>query len=184
MVSYPDSRQPFGKPRLDLLSAIRPLLPVLLLSPAISAADPAQDVRCRETGFSVAAEQRDAAAFAAFIDADARFVGATVSRGADEIVAAWQPFLTEGGPAIKWRPQFVEVLEDGDLALSRGPYRLTVTDQDGNVTEHWGTFNSVWRLHDDGVWRVVFDAGSPPTETPSDEQRALLDSDLEECDER
>ena len=183
MVSYPVPSKPFGKPQLDQLSAIRPLLPLLLLLPVISAADPAQDVRCRETGFSEAAEQRDAAAFAAFIDADARFVGATVSRGADEIVAAWQPFLTEGGPAIKWRPQFVEVLEDGDLALSRGPYRLIVTHQDGNETEHWGTFNSVWRLHDDGVWRVVFDAGSPATETPSDEQRALLDLDLEDCNE-
>ena len=181
MVSYPKCLISFGKPRLDLLSSIRPILPLVLLVPAVSIADPAQEVRCSETGFSVAAEHRDADAFAAYIDADARFIGATVARGVEEIVAAWQPFLTEGGPAIKWRSEFVEVLQEGDLALSRGPYRLTVIDEHGNTSEHWGTFNSVWRLHDDGAWRVVFDAGSPATETPTDEQRALLDSETDDC---
>ncbi len=78
---------------------------------------------------------------------------------------------------IKWRPQFVEVLEDGSLALTRGPYRLIVTDENGEQTEHWGTFNSVWRLQPDGSWKVVFDAGSNPTETPSDEVKALLDEE-------
>lgn len=166
---------------MALLSAIRSILPLALLLPAVSAADPAQDIRCREAGFSTAAEQRDANAFADFIDADARFVSATVARGVDEIVAAWQPFLAEGGPAIKWRSEVVEVLQDGDLALSRGPYRLTVTDEQGDTSEHWGTFNSVWRQNADGIWRVVFDAGSPATETPTDEQRALLDQGMEEC---
>ncbi len=28
--------------------------------------------------------------------------------------------------------------------------------------ERIGTFNSVWRLHADGGWRVVFDKGCPP----------------------
>lgn len=182
MVSYPVSLRPFGKPRLEILSAIRPILALLLLLPTISTADLAQDVRCRETGFSLAAENHDAKAFAEFIDADARFVGATVARGVDEIVAAWQPFFTAGGPAIKWRSEFVEVLKEGDLALSRGPYRLTVTDENGDTTEHWGTFNSVWRRHEDGTWRVVFDAGSAPTETPTDAQRELLDSDPAGCD--
>jgi len=140
-------------------------------------ADTAEDVRCREIGFSQAAEARDASRFASFIDADARFVGGSVARGPDAVVAAWQPFFDENGPEIKWRPQFVEVLEDGKLALTRGPYRLRTRAEDGSTAEHWGTFNSVWRLHEDGEWRVVFDAGGPPTESPSDEQRALLDAE-------
>ncbi len=143
----------------------------------LAVAGPADDVRCRETAFSQSAEQRDAEQFSSFIDADARFVSNSVNRGIEQIVAAWQVFFAADGPAIRWRPQFVEVLEDGRLALTRGPYRLTSVDDDGNPVEHWGTFNSVWRLHDDGEWRVVFDAGSPANQAPTEEQLALLAAD-------
>ena len=155
----------------------RMILLGLLFAGAAALADAADDVRCREIGFSKAAEARDAERFASFIDEDARFVGLSAIRGPADIAEAWTPYLTEGGPEIKWRPQFVEVLEDGKLALSRGPYRLIMADEDGIRTEHWGTFNSVWRQKADGSWKVVFDAGSSPIETPTDEVKALLDQD-------
>lgn len=154
---------------------------VICVLPFIAAADLSDDVRCAEIGFSKAAEARDADAFAAFIDEDARFVGTKVSRGVDEVVAAWQPFLTNGGPAIRWRPEFIEVLDDGRLAFSRGPYRITARDEAGNESEHWGTFNSVWRLDGDGNWRVVIDAGSQANETPTMEQFELLESEDDQC---
>ena len=153
------------------------LLALLLAVNAPALADAADEVRCREIGFSKAAEARDAESFSSFIDEDARFVGLSAIRGPADITEAWTPYLTEGGPEIKWRPQFVEVLEDGKLALSRGPYRLILADEDGKRTEHWGIFNSVWRLKADGSWKVVFDAGSSPIETPADEAKALLDQD-------
>jgi ketosteroid isomerase-like protein len=86
-------------------------------------------------------------------------------------------FFAADGPAIKWRPQFIEVLEDGHLALTRGPYRMITRDEQGVESEHWGTFNSVWRLNANGEWTVVFDAGSNPDEAPTDEAKALLDQD-------
>ena len=138
-------------------------------------ADTADEVRCREIGFSRSAENRDAEAFATFIDEDARFVGGGVRRGPAAVVESWGPFFADDGPEIAWRPQFVEVLEDGTLALTRGPYRMITTGDDGNRTEHWGTFNSVWRKQADGSWKIVFDAGSDPDETPADEVKALLD---------
>ena len=144
-------------------------------------ADPVEQVRCREIGFSVSVETQDVALFASFIDADARFFGNSVVHGPAAIAEAWGVFFTDDGPLIKWRPQFVEVLEDGALALTRGPYQMTTNDEQGVETEHWGTFNSVWRLHEDGEWRVVFDAGSEPNETPSDEVKALLDQEYD-CD--
>ena len=45
------------------------------------------------------------------------------------------------------------------------------------MVESWGTFNSVWRVNDDGQWRVVFDAGSPAASAPDDETKALLEAD-------
>ena len=151
-----------------------------LLGFGVALADTADQVRCREIGFSRSAENRDAEAFATFIDDDARFVGGSVRRGPAAVVESWGPFFDEQGPEIAWRPQFVEVLEDGTLALTRGPYRMITTGDDGNRTEHWGTFNSVWRKQTDGSWKVVFDAGSAPDETPPDEVKALLDKP-DEC---
>jgi uncharacterized protein (TIGR02246 family) len=153
------------------------VLAVTVLFAAPAFADSLDDVRCREIAFSKSVETQDAALFASFIDDDARFVGRSVTRGADAIAEAWSVFLSEGGPTIQWRPQFVEVLEDGTLALTRGPYRMITTDEQGVESEHWGTFNSVWRLHKDGQWRVVFDAGSDSNETPADEVKALLNQD-------
>jgi ketosteroid isomerase-like protein len=47
------------------------------------------------------------------------------------------------------------------------------------VSEHWGTFNSVWRTQNDGSWKVVFDAGNEAAEAPPEEIQALLDSEAD-----
>ena len=140
-------------------------------------ADLADEVRCREIGFSRAAERQDLEAFRSFIDEDARFISSSVLRGPDAITAAWNVYFQAGGPTIKWRPQVVEVLDNGRLALSRGPYRVAAVDDSGKPVEQWGTFNSVWRVNDDGQWRVVFDAGSPATGSPDEATRSLLDAE-------
>jgi len=137
-------------------------------------ADVSEDVRCREIGFSKSVENADQDQFRSYLDDDARFVGNSVLRGPDAITEAWRVFFAEGGPLIKWRPQFVEVLKDGKLALTRGPFRMIVTGDDGSTSEIWGTFNSVWRLQTDGEWKVVFDAGSQSDQAPADEVQALL----------
>ena len=150
---------------------------VLLAACAPTGADQAADVRCQEVAFSRAAEDRDLASFVSFLDVDARFVGSGVLRGPDEIAAAWQVFFADDGPTIKWRPQFVEVLASGDLALTRGPYRLLAEGPDGQTVEEWGTFNSVWRKDAKGNWRVIFDAGNPSDAEPSDSARALMEQE-------
>jgi hypothetical protein len=48
----------------------------------------------------------------------------------------------------------VSVLDSGSLGLTSGP----VFDPEGNQI---GTFNSIWRLNADGVWKIVFDRGCP-----------------------
>jgi ketosteroid isomerase-like protein len=147
----------------------------LLFLAACAVADVTDEVRCQEIAFSRSVENGDIDAFKSFLDYDARFVGRSVMSGPDVITDAWKVFFTEDGPDIKWRPQFVEVLEDGTLALTRGPFRIIGMDADGNSVEQWGTFNSVWRRNPDGKWRVVFDAGNNDAEPPDDETRALMD---------
>jgi ketosteroid isomerase-like protein len=161
---------------------MKKILPVVLFFAGSTAmADLVDDVRCREIGFSKSIESRDMELFRSFLDDDARFVGVDVTRGPDEITEGWRTFEPENGPSLKWRPQIVEVLEDGKLALSRGPYRYTQKNEEGEEVDYWGTFNSIWRLQDDGSWKVVFDAGSPAEKPPADDVKALLDQE-DDCD--
>lgn len=75
------------------------------------------------------------------------------------------------------RPMYVEALKDGKLALSRGVYEVIATAEDGARVRSYGSFNSTWRLNDDGIWRVVFDAGDPWSRQATEEEMALLDAD-------
>lgn len=153
------------------------ILLALFVTFGTALADAGEEVRCREIAFSLSAEVQDLELFASFLDPDARFVGNSVQRGPTAISEAWKVFFEPGGPAIRWRPKFVEVLEDGRLALTRGPWLIVTRDENGEQTEQWGTFNSVWRLHDDGEWRVVFDAGSPAAGPIPESVRALLQAE-------
>ena len=160
-------------PRLALV------LMVLVSSSAI--AELAEDVRCREIGFSKSIENRDIEAFKTFLDPDARFISNRPRRGIEEIAEGWSTFTAEDGPSIRWRPRYVEVLEDGTLALSRGVYEYVAIAEDGTEARTYGTFNSIWRLHEDGVWRIVFDAGDAWARQATEEELALLDAP-DDCD--
>jgi len=143
-----------------------------------SAADDARRaVECAEVSFSRAVERRDLDSFTRFLDDEARFVAGEVLRGSEEIAAAWAPYFEDDGPEIRWRPAVVEIVAGGTLALSRGPYRIRGTDPDGNATESWGTFNSVWRRQPEGAWTVLFDAGGDHGKVPTAEDRQTLEQE-------
>jgi ketosteroid isomerase-like protein len=71
------------------------------------------------------------------------------------VLAACQAFFTDQAAPFSWEPDQVEVLESGELALSKG----LVKSPAGAVTAR---FNSIWRREPDGRWLVVFDKGGPP----------------------
>jgi ketosteroid isomerase-like protein len=152
---------------------------LVLVSLVAAAGEDASDelrraVTCAEIDFALSVEKGDKAAFAGHIHPDARFVGDGVSRGREAVVDAWSGFFAPGGPRLTWRPMVVEVLESGDLALSRGPYRLQAVTEDGSPIEQWGTFNSTWQRQAEGQWQVIFDAGSPAAATFPEEIRQLI----------
>jgi ketosteroid isomerase-like protein len=120
-----------------------------------------QQVADRERAFAQTMADRDHAAFTALLSEEAVFFGSGgVLRGKEEVARGWQPLFEGPGAPFSWEPEEVEVLESGTLAYSSGP----VYDPQGVRV---GTFNSVWRLHSDGGWRIVFDKGCPPCR-PSD----------------
>jgi ketosteroid isomerase-like protein len=114
-----------------------------------------EQVRARERAFAKTMADRDHAAFQAFLADEAVFFGRTgPTRGKAAVAADWKPLFEKPAAPFSWDPETVEVLDSGTLAISSGP----VKRPDGTNT---GTFNSIWRLEQDGVWRVVFDKGCP-----------------------
>jgi ketosteroid isomerase-like protein len=108
-----------------------------------------------ESSFAATMANRDSVAFAGFIASDAVFFGEkAVQRGKAAVVERWDRFFAGPEAPFSWRPEKVEVLDSGGLALSTGP----VLDPAGRQI---GTFNSIWRRESDGSWRVVFDKGCP-----------------------
>jgi ketosteroid isomerase-like protein len=132
-------------------------------------------VRCTEISFSLSVENEDRDAFESLIDEDARFVGGSAIRGRANIVDAWSVFFDKDGPDLIWRPQIIEVLESGDLALSRGPYRLRSRDENGDEVVEWGTYNSVWRKNSNGEWHIIFDAGNGSADSLEERLTALIE---------
>ena len=114
----------------------------------------ASEVEAREIAFAKTMADRDMNAFLSFVSPEAIFFnGNEPQRGRDAIAQGWGPFFEGEDAPFSWRPDLVEVLESGRLALSSGPVR-------GASGEVVGRFNSIWRKDTDGLWRVVFDKGS------------------------
>ena len=154
MITF-ERRQPGGFGTLALL------LFVACAQPA--APDPsalADQVRRAETAFAQTMADRDLNAFSSFLDDQAVFVsGGEALRGKAAIAAGWRRFFEGASAPFAWRPEVVEVLDSGELALSSGP----VLDPGGSRV---GTFNSIWRRAADGGWKIVFDNGCPACECP------------------
>jgi ketosteroid isomerase-like protein len=124
-------------------------------------ADPAvleKQVADTERAFAKTMADRDHAAFMSFLSEEAVFFsGETPLRGRQTVADAWKRLYEKPTAPFSWRPQTVQVLDSGTLALSTGP----VLDPSGKCV---GSFLSIWRLETPGVWRIVFDKGGacPP----------------------
>jgi len=106
-----------------------------------------------ERAFAKTMADRDHAAFTRFLAEDTVFFATAAPLRGKEAVATWWKRFYEGPRApFSWRPDRVQVLDDGSLALSTGP----VFDETGKQV---ATFTSTWRQESPGVWRIVFDNG-------------------------
>ena len=115
----------------------------------------ADQVRAAETAFALSMAERDLDGFLSHIAEEAVFFGEDgAMRGLAEVKNGWSPYFEDAEAPFSWRPEVVEVLDSGWLALSSGP----VFGPNGKQV---GTFNSIWRRDADDRWRVVFDKGSP-----------------------
>jgi ketosteroid isomerase-like protein len=130
------------------------------VSPPPSLAVLQQQVAAAETAFAKTMADRNHAAFATFLADDTVFFsGPKPLHGKAAVAAFWQRFYEKPEAPFSWKPEQVEVLDSGTLAISTGPVFAPGGKQ-------IATFTSVWRLESGGVWRIVFDKGNDFCDCP------------------
>lgn len=139
--------------RLFFVAATAALLSACASAP-LDRAELTRQVTATETAFAKTMADRDGAAFASFLAEDTVFFSGREPLRGKAAVAAWwtQRFFASPQAPFSWKPQKVEVLQEGRLAMSTGP----VFDPSGKPV---GSFTSVWRQEAPGVWRIIFDNG-------------------------
>jgi ketosteroid isomerase-like protein len=127
----------------------------LSLTGQMQAASLERQVFVAESSFAASMAQRDLQAFASFVSSEAIFFGdTTVMRGKRAVIDGWRPFFEKPAAPFSWRPDQIEVLPSGNLAISNGP----VFNPSGKKV---GNFSSIWRRQSDGKWQIIFDKGCP-----------------------
>ena len=128
--------------------------------PRPDVAELARQVADTERAFARTMANRNHAAFVAFLAPDAIFFsGAKALRGSQAVAEAWKRLYEGPSAPFSWKPETVEVLDSGTLALSSGP----VFDPAG---KNVATFTSIWRMEAPGRWRIVFDKGNDVCDCP------------------
>ena len=123
----------------------------------------AGEVWAADVAFDQAAADGDLARFASLVADDAVFMGTGVLEGKEAIVAGWSPLFAENRTVVlRWQPHTAEASASGDLGYTIGTFELTATLPDGSEVKQGGTYVSIWRKGEDGKWRAVVDAGTPP----------------------
>ena len=131
-------------------------LPFLVLLSAFACADNIEQLEKQvwdtELAFAKTMADRDFQAFTEFLAEDAIFLGnKSAARGKQAVAKRWAKFFKKDKAGFAWKPEKVEVLDNGTMALSTGP----VWDDIGRFS----TYTSIWRKDDSGQWKVIFDKG-------------------------
>ena len=141
-------------------------------SPAVDKIAIEKSVNDVEKGMRKAANDKDAAAFAANFVADAVMMtpGKPPMSGQDAIRAGIKALLSDPNFKVDFATDRVEVADSGEMAATRGSYTLTLTDPaTQKPINDKGSYMTVFRKQKDGAWKAVLDSDVseiPPTAPP------------------
>lgn len=85
--------------------------------------------------------------------------GALLIRGRAEI-AKGMGFLDDKNNRLTWAPVGGDISSSGDLGYTYGTYEFRSSDKQGKPHVEYGKYTSIWKLENDGRWKVVLDMGN------------------------
>ena len=130
-------------------------------------ADPAaaaEEVRKTEAGLLAAFKARDAAKIVSYYADDAVVAtpGRAAASGRDAIARITADDLKDPAFSVDFTNAKTDVAGSGDLAFTRGTFRITYTDPaTKRVANGAGNYVTLFRKQDDGSWKAVADYAVP-----------------------
>ena len=126
----------------------------IALATYVARADDAADQKAAmqtDRDFYTSSTLRGAEAWGDFAADEAKL---PYGNGKAEIAAAMAKAYAQPGFRLSWGPDYSQVF--GDVAVTSGAYELLTKDK-----HETGRYVTVWRRQKDGLWRFVWDGGTP-----------------------
>jgi ketosteroid isomerase-like protein len=136
--------------------------------PAFNAARAVDTIRAGEVQWNLDWKSGDAGKVTAHYAPEALVMnpGAPPLKGVEAIRATVQRAMDDPGFTLSFNSDKVDVASSGDIAVSRGAFKLTATDPATKTVQPTsGTFVTVYKPQPDGSWKAVWDIatlGPPP----------------------
>jgi uncharacterized protein (TIGR02246 family) len=124
----------------------------------------AGEVKQTEANLLAAWKAKDPAKVAGFYADDAVFAepGAATRNGAAAIRAGAESDLKDPAFALDFTNERTDVADSGDLAYTRGSFRVTFTDPATKKPQNVaGSYLTAFRRQGDGSWKAVADYATP-----------------------
>jgi len=118
-----------------------------------------------DRAFDAATAERKIEGFSSFLADNVSTLRADqpVLRGKAALQQDWKSLLENRSISLRWQPISAEISKSGDLGYTVGSYVMNRTDEKGSVILGTGKYLTVWRLQNNGAWKVEFDTGVPDT---------------------
>jgi ketosteroid isomerase-like protein len=132
--------------------------------PAVDAARVVDAIKTGEVHWNMDWKSGDAGKVTAHYapTATVMLAGAPVMNGAAAIRAGVQQAIDDPAFSLTFASDKVDVAKSGDLAASRGAYKMTQTDPATKAASTvTGTFVTVYKPGPDGQWKAVWDITTP-----------------------
>jgi ketosteroid isomerase-like protein len=128
----------------------------------------AETLKQLEGEFMKAAEEKGSAGYMSYYAENAVEVpnGYPLIRGKVEI-AKTMGFLDDKNNRLTWTPVGADISSSGDLGYTYGTFEFSSKDKEGKVHAEHGKYTSIWKLQNDGSWKVVLDMGNATAEAKS-----------------
>lgn len=75
-------------------------------------------------------------------------------------IAPGMGFLDDKNNQLLWTPVGADISASGDLGYTYGNYEFHAKDKNGKTTVEYGKYTSIWKLQQDGTWKIVLDMGN------------------------
>jgi len=121
----------------------------------------AETLKHMESEFMKAALEEGSAGYMSFYADDAvELPNGSEAIAGKENIAKGMTFLDDKNNRLTWSPVGADISTSGDLGYTWGRYEFHSKAKDGSEKIERGKYMTIWKMQDDGSWKVAVDMGN------------------------